>query len=36
MGMIGNPHDYLILTNNPLVADCLDGRGTTPSHIIRS
>ena len=28
MGMIGNPHDFgLILTNNPLVVDCLDGRG---------
>ena len=27
MGMIVNPHDFLILTNNPLVVDCLDGRG---------
>ena len=26
MGMIGNPHDFLILTNNPLVVDCLDHR----------
>ena len=27
MGTIGNPRDYLILTNNPLVQDRMDGRG---------
>lgn len=27
MGTLGNPRDYLILTNNPLVHECLEGRG---------
>ena len=27
MGTIGNPRDYLILTNNPLVPACLEGKG---------
>ena len=27
MATRGNPRDFLILTNNPLVADCMDGRG---------
>ena len=27
MGTIGNPRDYLILTNNPLVPVCMEGRG---------
>ena len=27
MGTLGNPRDYLILTNNPLVRQCMEGRG---------
>lgn len=27
MGTIGNPRDYLILTNNPLVPACMEGKG---------
>ena len=27
MGSIGNPRDYLILTNNPMVKEHLEGRG---------
>ena len=27
MGTIGNARDYLILTNNPLVRECMEGRG---------
>ena len=27
MGTIGNPRDYLILTNNPLVPACMEGEG---------
>lgn len=27
MGSIGNPRDYLILTNNPMVREHLEGRG---------
>ena len=27
MGTIGNPRDFLILTNNPLVVSCMDGKG---------
>ena len=27
MAHIGNPRDYLILTNNPLVVECMEGRG---------
>jgi len=27
MGSIGNARDYLILTNNPMVRSCLEGRG---------
>ena len=34
MANIGNPRDYLILTNNPLVAACMEGRilGTIEFH----
>ena len=27
MSTIGNPRDFLILTNNPLVVSCMEGRG---------
>ena len=27
MGTIGNPRDYLILTNTPLVPACMEGKG---------
>ena len=27
MGSVGNERDYLILTNNPLVRRCMEGRG---------
>ncbi len=27
MGTIGNPRDFLILTNNPLVVSCMRGKG---------
>ena len=27
MSTVGNPRDYLILTNNPLVPACMEGRG---------
>ncbi len=27
MAMLGNPRDYLILTNNPLVVSCMEGKG---------
>ena len=27
MSTVGNPRDYLILTNNPLVVSCMEGRG---------
>ena len=27
MPSIGNPRDFLILTNNPLVRDCMEGHG---------
>lgn len=27
MAMRGNPRDFLILTNNPLVVECMEGRG---------
>jgi len=27
MANIGNPKDYLIFTNNPLIVDCLQGKG---------
>ena len=27
MGTMGNPRDYLILTNNPLVRRCMEGEG---------
>lgn len=27
MANIGNPKDYLILTNNPLIVECLQGKG---------
>ena len=34
MASIGNPRDYLILTNNPLVVACMDGKilGTIEFH----
>lgn len=27
MGVVGNPRDFLILTNNPLVVSCMEGKG---------
>ena len=34
MGSIGNPRDYLIITNNPLVVACMEGKilGTIEFH----
>ena len=34
MGSIGNPRDYLIITNNPLVVACMEGNilGTIEFH----